>query len=1063
MPSKLTAKHWWLTMCLLLFATVAFSQQKTVTGSVTNGTTKEAIAGATVSVKGTTIATQTNAEGAFTITVPNERSVIVVSTVGFKSVEVRANQDNIQITLTPTTSNLDEVIITGYTSQKVKEVTGSVAVVKAKDLNAVPAGQAEQMLQGRVAGLNVITSGQPGEDAVVRLGGIGNFGNVTPLYIIDGIPGNINSLNPNDIESLQVLKDAGSAAIYGVRGGNGVIIVTTRRGRAGRPTITYDAYVGTQRPLKDGFGLLDTRGRADLYDLAVANTAGAGHTNPQYGTAPVSTIPFYIIAGTKNGVTDPNDPAADPSLYNTNYGAGGIYQITQANQSGTDWFHEIFQPATSTSHTVTAAGGSDKSRYLFSFGYLDQKGTLITTYLKRYTVRINNEFNIKNNIRVGENLQISNRQNPKNGNLSEGNAISMSYREQPIIPVHDIGGGYGGTRANGLGNASNPVADLERTKDNKGNNWGIFGNAYIEVDLFKYFTAKSSFGGNLDNYHYYNWTFHSYENAENNGSNGFSEVSGYGRSYTWTNTLQFNKVFWNDHNVKVLIGTEAIESYGREVGGARINFFLDDPDYRFLTNGSPVGQTNYSFAYTSSLYSTFGRLDYGYKDKYLVTGTLRRDGSSIFGPENRYGTFPAVSAAWRMTEEPFMKTTSSWLTDLKIRGSYGILGFFGNTDPFNQYTLFGGNVGDAYYDIAGTNNAPAQGFRAIRIGNPTTGWEKDIKTNFGADAVLWNGKLTFSGDWYKKKSTKLLFPLPLPEVLGGPSAPNVNVGDVQNTGFDFTIGSRGSIVNKDWRYDITAAVTTYKSEVVRLPNVPYFTSGGSRIGDFVRNQEGNPISAFYGYKVVGIFQSQADVDKAASQTDAAPGRFQYLDANGDGTINSDDRVFFGDPNPKVTAGLNIGISYKNFDFTTFFYGSFGNDVVNYVKYWIDFYQGFEGNKSTRALNESWTPTRPSNKVPIQEFTSNFSSDQVPNSYYLESGSYFRNKTMILGYTLPKSILTRAKIDRLRIYIQAVNLFTITDYSGLDPEIPGNSAAYGIDYGNYPNNQKAYLVGLNVTF
>ncbi|HVZ57849.1 MAG TPA: TonB-dependent receptor [Chitinophagaceae bacterium] len=1060
MLAKLTARRYVFTLVTLFLTTLAFAQ-KQVTGKISNSADKQPIAGATVAVKGTNIATQTNIDGVFTLTVPAGRNTLVVSSVGYKTVEMPVGSEStMNISMDVATSNLDEVIVTGYTTQKVKEVTGSVAIVKPKDLTAVPAGQTEEMLQGRVAGLNVINTGQPGQGAQISLQGYGNFGDTKPLYIIDGVQGDINTLNPSDIESVQVLKDAGSAAIYGVRGANGVIVITTKRGKAGKPVITYDSYVGTQRPLKDGWGLLDTKGRAALYDLAVQNTPGASHNNPQYGPGPTYTLPYYIIAGNKYGVTDPNDPAADLSKYNNNYGAGPIYIITKANQQGTDWFHELFKPAFQTNHTLTASGGSDKSRYLFSLGYLDQNGTFLGTYLKRYTGRMNMEFNVKKNIRVGENLSVAYRDNPKTGILGETN-IGMTYREQPIIPVYDEGGGFAGSRAQGLGNAQNPVANALRAKDNKGYDIQVFGNVYAEVDFLKYFTARTSFGGTLDNYYYYNFGYHQYENAENNGANSFAETGGFSRNYTFTNTIQFNKVIANDHSVKVVVGTEALDASNREVGGSRINLFLDDPNYRFLSNGSPTGQSNYSFGGTSSLFSYIGRLDYGYRDKYLFNATFRRDGSSVFGPNSRYGNFPAFSAAWRVTEEEFAKGIS-WLTDLKIRGSWGKLGFAGNVNPLNQFTLFGSDPSLSYYDIGGTSTSTVQGFYASRIGNPYTGWQRDQKTDVGLDAILWNGRLTISADYYKKKSNGLLFSLALPAILGGAAPPVVNVGDMENHGVEVLLGSHGNIA-KDWKYDVSAAITTYKNNILSIPGLPYFDDAGLRNGNAVRNQVGHPISSFFGYKVIGLFQDASDVSKSPTQADAAPGRFKYADVNGDGQITADDRTFIGNPNPKMSLGLNIGITYKNFDFSTFMYGTFGNDVYNYTKYWIDFYQGFEGNKSVRALNDSWTSSRGGNKVPIQEFTSNFSSDAVVNSYYVEKGSYFRNKTIQLGYSLPRSIIQKAGIDRLRIYVQATNLFTFTKYDGLDPEVQGYSSAFGVDYGTYPANQKQYLVGLNVTF
>ena len=366
-------------------------------------------------------------------------------------------------------------------------------------------------------------------------------------------------------------------------------------------------------------------------------------------------------------------------------------------------------------------------------------------------------------------------------------------------------------------------------------------------------TAKTSFGGTFDNFYNYQYGFHQYENAEDNSSNSFSENAGFNHNWTWTNTLAFSKVFLTDHSVKLLAGLEAIDNYDRGLGGDRTGFFLDDPNYRLLNNGS-ASQTNYDYTDASSIYSVLGRLDYGYKDKYLLSGTFRRDGSSVFGPQNRYGNFPAFSAAWRVTEESFAKAWT-WLTDLKIRGSWGKLGFAGNTDALNQFTLFGGSQGNSYYDINGTSSSVVQGFTATRIGNPITGWQKDTKYDVGADAIILKGKLTFSADYYNKKSEGLLFPLALPSVLGGASPPNVNVGDVENHGFDLLLGSRGG--GKDWKYDVSATLTTYHSNIVSIPGIPYFDAAGLRNGNAVRNEVGHPVSAFFGYKVLGLFRMHA--------------------------------------------------------------------------------------------------------------------------------------------------------------------------------------------------------------
>lgn len=1059
MPTKinLLARSYLLALFLVFFSFNVFAQ-KAVSGRVTNKSNGQAIVGATVQVKGTTTVSLTNNEGMFTINT-GAKSVLVVSVVGFETVEQAvAGKSDFSFALTETTSQLNEILVTGYSAQRKKDITGSVSVVNVKDLKAVPAGSPEQMLQGRASGLNVVTSGQPGSGSNIRIRGITSFGNVDPLVIVDGVQGSLTNLNVSEIESIQVLKDAGAASIYGVRGSNGVIVVTTKKGKSGRASVTYDAYIGTQRPAGGNpFNLLNTQGMADLTWLALKNS-GQTQTHPQYGSSASPVIPDYILNGSNAGISG-TISAADLAKYNVADFSKGIYQIVAANKAGTDWFHQIFQPAAIQSHTVTASGGNDKNTYLFSLNYYNQQGTLMGTYLKRYSARVNTTFNIKNNIRVGENLYIFNRDNPQVGNQSEGNEISMSYREQPIIPVFDINGGFAGTAAKGLGNAQNPVAMRMRANDNKGQSWDIQGNIFAEIDFAKHFTARTAFGGTMNNFYYYNYGYRTYENAENNGSNSFSENAGYNRQWTWTNTIKYSNVFAGKHAVTVLAGVEAVESYGRGVGGGSLGLFTDNPSYRILNNGSS-GFTNYSYAYQNSLYSQFGKLDYAYNDKYLLSATVRRDGSSRFGPDKRYGIFPSFALGWRVSREKFMENVK-WIDDMKIRGSWGKLGNQANVDPTNAFSQFGSSPGSSYYDINGNSSSSVQGFYATRIGNPKTGWEEDILSNIGIDAQLFKNKIDLSIEYYQKKINGLLFTDQAPATVGGAALPNVNIGDIQNKGVDASVTYHGT-ASKDWKYDVGVIFTTYKSNITNIPG-DYFDAGGSRIGNFVRNKVGNPIGSFYGYEVVGLFQDAADVSKSAVQDGAKPGRFKYRDANGDNKITDADRTFFGNPNPKYTLGLNLSASYKNWDFSTFLYASVGNDVINYVRYWTDFYPSFQGAKSLDALNKSWLPTRTNTTVPIAENDASFSTNQVPNSYYKENGSYLRCKSLILGYTMPANQLKKWGIEKLRFYVQAANLFTITKYTGLDPELSGSNAAFGIDYGNYPNNQKNFNIGVNVTF
>lgn len=1058
-----------IAVFFILISGTLFAQTR-VTGTVKNAKDNSPVAFATVTVKGTTVATTTSNTGEFTINVPAGRNTLVVSSVGFDDAEVPIGNGTVSVVLKEKVSSLDEIVVTGYTAQKKKSVTGAVTVVNVKELKEVPAGSPENMLQGRAAGVTVTTSGQPGGENSIRIRGITSFGNTNPLVIIDGTPGSLKDINASDIESFQVLKDA-SASVYGVRGSNGVIVVTTKKGR-GKPVISYDGYYGTQVPPQGNvFHLLNPTEMAQVTWLAQNNSNFVTNptpdpnfvpSHPQYGTGATPTLPDYLLIGSDAGVH--GQPTADElAKYNIDYSKGDIYQIIPANKAGTDWFHEIFKSAPIQSHTISASSGSDKSSYFFSMNYFDQQGVLINTYLKRYSVRANTLFNVKDHIRIGENAYLFYKDNPRITNQTE-NVIGVTFREQPIIPVHDYFGNYAGTRAPGLGNSSNPVADMERTGDNKGYDWQITGNVFAEVDFLKHFTARTSFGGTLDNFYYYYYGYHVYENAENNTSNSFSENAGYNRSWTWTNTLRYNTII-GKHSIDVLGGIEAISNYGRGVGGASLGFFTDNPNYRILNNGSG-GFTNYSYAFQSTLYSQFGQLNYGYADKYLLSATVRRDGSSVFGPEKRFGVFPSFSAGWVITKESFMQNVS-WLNFLKVRGSWGKLGNNLNVNPANAFNLFGGSPGNSYYDITGSNTSAVQGFYATRYGNLATGWEGDKIINVGLDATILKNKLDFSIEWFKKSVNGLLFTDQAPAIVGGGSLPVVNIGDIENKGIDFT-GTFHGTIGKDFKFDITGNITSYKSNITNIPG-GYFDDAFLRIQPLVRNQVGHPISAFFGYKVIGLFQSWDDA-KGWNQPDAAPGRFKFADVNGDGQINADDRTYIGNPNPDFTYGINLSASYKGFDFSMFLYGSKGNDVFNYVRYWTDFYPSFQGVKSKDLLYNSWTPDRPNAKTPIAELGSNFSNNVYPNSYYIENGSFLRCKSLIIGYTIPSEKLKRIGVDRFRVYVQTANLFTITKYTGLDPEITGtvndtglpSNSAFGIDQANYPN-VKMYNVGVNLSF
>lgn len=1051
-----------------LFLTTGMFAQKIVTGRILNDNDKQPVQDASIQVKGTTTGTKTNSDGSFTIASPKDNSVLVITVIGFEKTEVPVSGRTTipDVNLKVVSAELNAVVVTGYSAQRKRDITGAVSVVNVANLKSVPSGTTESLLQGQAAGVTVINSGAPGGASNVRIRGITSVGSTDPLVIVDGTPGSLHDLNVNDIQSMQVLKDAGAASIYGVRGSNGVIIVTTKRGRPGKPVVTYDGYYGTQRPLSGNvWNLAAPKEAADAIWQTYTNL-GLQPTHKQYGSGATPVIPDYITptAGMEG------DPLTDPATY-------ALYknQITKANKNGTDWFHEIFKPASIQSHNVAVSGGTDKSSYLFSMGYFDQPGTLLNTSLKRYSVRLNTSFNIKDNIRIGENAYVIYKQNPSYQGLpgvNNANAINAAYRMPSIVPVYDIKGNFAGGGSQSLGNAPNPVAIMARTKDYKGNESQINGNVFVEVDLMKNLTFRSSFGGTLENYYRNFFTYTAYENAENSQNpNSYIENYGYNNSYTFTNTIRYTKVTGN-HNFTVLLGTEAIDNSGKSVGASRGSYFITnlsnltvDPNLWTLNFGTPGSQTNANIVglngiqtpYTSSIYSQFGRVDYGFNDKYLLSATLRRDGSSVFDASKRYGIFPSFTGGWRISKEDFMKDIS-WINDLKIRGGWGKLGSISNINPTNAYTLYSQSAVQSYYDVAGSSTAPAQGIYNSQYGNPNTTWEQDVLTNIGLDATFFHNKIDISAEWYKKAISGLLFGETLPATGGPATPPFINAGNIQNTGIDLAITYHGKVGN-DFRFDLTGTFTSYNNKVVSLPaGTSYFDYGISRL------QPGHPVGSFFGYKVIGLFQSADDVAKSPTQDAAKAGRFKYADISGDGKITSADRTHFGNPNPDFTAGLNIAASYKNFDFFMFLYTTVGNDVINTVRSSTEFPQSFDVAISKAAVYNSWRPDRTNGTVPILERTGNFSNGSGAfNSYTMENGSYLRCKTLSLGYTIVPAKLKKMGLDKCRIYVQAANLFTITKYSGPDPELPGTSVNFGIDGGSYPANQKVFTVGVSVSF
>lgn len=1063
-----------LSLLLCLFLSSSLFAQKKITGTVI-GPDAKPVFGATVSVKGTNVGTATSQDGTFSIDLPSGTNTIIVSSVGFEvsefNVDELGGRTSINVTMKELSTSLNEIVVTGYTTQRKKDIIGAVSVVSAKDLQTTPSSNLASQLQGRAAGVTVSSAGDPGAPAVVRIRGFASAGNNDPLYIIDGVPTDDPSkINPYDVESLQVLKDASSASIYGSRASNGVVIITTKQGKAGKTSLSYDAYVGTQ--------VVTDKMKPDMLNTTqymeyLQKTTGATYTHPVFGTNGSFSIPdFYITSpGFKGGVSA-SDPKANPDLYAI---TPSLYQISKTSL-GTMWFDELTRNAPFTNHQLTASGGTDKALYSFGLNYFDQKGTFVNTYFKRYTVRANTSFKPVSFLRIGENLQISYEDRLGGTNRGEGDAWASAYRMVPYVPVNDIKGGWGGNGVGESGNGSNPIANLERQKDNTNKYTRLFGNVYAEVPFTSWLSARTSFGVDLGQQFVRNIGRKTYERSENQGTTQLTEEGWYYTNWTWTNTLTFQKTFFDDHDVKVVAGSEAVKGSSRGVRAFGQNFDFETPDFVSLNTanaGSLSDRTisNYNVG-RNSLYSLFARLDYAYKGKYLASATYRRDGSSRFGPNVRFATFPSFGLAWRISEESFMQSIP-WITDLKLRGGWGQMGSQSNVPFENQFFTFTSSPPLTNYDIGGANTASAQGYRQNREGNLDTKWETSETTNIALDATLFGGKVDFSLDVYKKDTKDLLVGQLLNGLEPQITKPLINIGTMRNTGFDLSVNYKGA-ANKDLTYDVGLTFSRYKNTMTKLnnENSPRIINL-ERLNSALRTELGHPLSSFHGFVIDGFYNSAAEITSGPAMPGAVVGSWRYKDINGDKEITDEDRTFLGSPHPDFTMGLNLNVNYKSFGFTAFLFWNKGNEIYNYVKYYTDM-RVFVGGVSTRVLEDSWTPTNQNAILPLlapgaaNGFTSFTSS--TSNSYYVEDGSYLRAKTVQLSYTLPKSTVSKARLSNVKFYVQAQNLFTITDYTGSDPDLnlisrdPFGARDFylGVDLGGFPN-PKQYLVGISATF
>ena len=1064
-----------LLAIVMLGSFSSFAQDRKVTGKV-SGTDSQGIPGVSILVKGTNTGATTDVNGAFSVTVKSGSAVLNISAVGYKSQSITVgSQSTINVTLAEDNSQLDEVIVTGYSVTNKKESTAAASIVKAKDLQIAPSGNVEQQLQGRVAGVTLITNGQPGTNSIIRVRGFGAFGGNEPLYVVDGVPvGSTDFLSPDDIESTTVLKDAAAASIYGARAANGVIVYTTKRGARNKGiTVTYDGLYGGTDPNVGGVpAMLTPQEQADWTHVAYRNNAAANgtavaYTHPQYGNSAQATLPTYLHFNGANGVNSGDMAAAQAA-----FAANPLTTfVIKTNKAGTNWYDEITRFGTTMRHSLGISGGSDKGRFYLGLSGQEQQGILLENDFKRYSGRFNSEFDLGKKVRVGENLQFTYRsvrgQAGGNGGLGiagDESVILSAYRMPTAIPVFDEFGSYASTKAAGFNNPRNPVRQIMRNNLNDNNyNANAFGNVYVEYEPIKDLIIKSSIGGQYNGSAFKNYNYKYLGDSEPEASDSFSEGSNYVFSYVFTNTAAY-KYKWRKHGVNVLVGMEALNTgAGRSISGSGINPFSMDTDFVTLNAvQSPV--VNSSLFSGVNFYSLFSKLDYNFNEKYYLTGVVRRDGSSRFGSQNRYGIFPAFSAAWRVTSEEFMKDLPA-ISDLKIRGGWGLMGNSNNVDPANQYSLYAANRGNSFYPIDGQSSGANEGYYRSRIGNSAAKWETSETMNVGFDATLYNGKWEIVLDVWRKDTRDLLFNVPLPAVVGpSASAPAVNVAKMRNQGIDFQIINRGNITS-DLKYELTFNNSFLKNEIVEFaPGITNLTGGAFRGITPVRMEIGTSLSSFYGYKVIGYFNSAAEVASAPAQSGAGVGRFRYADMNGDGKITPSDRTYLGSPVPTYTGGINVGLTYKDFEFATYLYASAGNKIWNQSKWFTDFFGTFEGSGKGERAKQSWTPALGNSAAaPIWESASNLSTSAAENSWYVEDGDYIRIQNISLGYNIPKAYTSKLGIKRAKFTLSANNIFTLTKYKGLDPGVGGAAdTGFGIDVGNYPVT-RSFNASINLTF
>ncbi len=1044
---------------LLFFLFSAFllqAQTVNVTGVISDESNQPLI-GANVVVKGTSRGAYTDFDGKYTIEA-SAGETLVFSYTGFERKEILVGANTtINVVLVEDAESLNEVILIGYGSRKKADIVSAVSTVDKDFLEQQPSSDATRALQGSASGVTVVASARPGQQAQVRIRGLGSINGNSPLFIVDGVTGGTVP-PPDQIESIQVLKDASSTAIYGARGASGVILVTTKTGRKGQAAkVQFNVRTGMGRNNAKYDLVTDPNLIGQMLWLEQTND-GIAPNHPHFQFDPND------IMGTRvNDYLFPNgasigDPSTDPSLYEERN-----YPITLTNQNGTDWLDELYRTALLQDYNLSVTGGSEKTTYALNASFFNEEGVFKYNGFKRYAFRSNIDSELTDWLRIGQRLGAT--LSESSGNTVGFNAIAET---SPLIPVFDIAGNWaGGIVGGNLNDGPNPLGNNFRERKDLRTTLNVQGNFYIEISPLKDLKLKSLFGYNMNWFNGKDPRFGDPENTNGSFTNTLNETRNNSLIWNFTNTLNYSKTFSDVHTLDVLVGMESTKSNFDIITAGRAGFISTDDEFYFLSSGAGAvtngSQTAFASPFNWSLFSLFSRAFYSYDDKYILEGTIRRDGSSRFGANNRYGYFPAASAGWVISKEDFMGGTANWLGQLKLRAGWGLSGNdqIGN---YNGFTTFGSGLGNSYYGITGGDNTISLGYQSTAFGNPDAKWETTESINFGLDAAI-NGGLFVSVDFWKKTTRDMLFRTTIPSIVGQATAPFVNVGTMDNTGLDVEITYNKSI-NEDLSFNVGLNVSTYKNEVTQLSG----EDGDRLIGrsergqTYTRAESGRAFPEFYGYVVDGIFQTQAEADAHPVNGDYnEPGNLKIRDVDGDGEITPDDRTWIGNPHPDFTAGLNIGVKYKDFDLNTIWYASVGNDLLNYYNRFTR-YGLFQGPKAADRLFRSWGSPYLANNADavLPKASSTTSFEQNTNSDMIEDGSFLRLKSIQLGYNVPSKVLDKFGLSNMRLYVMGTNLITLFDtYSGLDVEVsPATEINRGFDFGTWPQ-PKQFIFGVNI--